>query len=32
MTTEFTRRVAIDPSAAAMMGTDELRHPFLPTD
>ncbi len=29
MTTEFTSRVAIDPSAAAMMGTDELRHPFL---
>lgn len=26
MTTEYTSRFAIDPSAAAAMGTDELRH------
>lgn len=29
MTTDHTSRFAIDPSAAAMMGTDELRHHFL---
>lgn len=28
MTTEYTSRNAIDPSAAAAMGTDELRHNF----
>ncbi|MBA3040849.1 MAG: 5-dehydro-4-deoxy-D-glucuronate isomerase [Alphaproteobacteria bacterium] len=28
MTTEFTSRFAIDPAAAAAMGTDELRHNF----
>ncbi|URK86096.1 5-dehydro-4-deoxy-D-glucuronate isomerase (plasmid) [Rhizobium sp. RCAM05350] len=28
MSTEYTSRFAIDPSAAAAMGTDELRHNF----
>lgn len=28
MTTEYTSRFAIDPNAAASMGTDELRHNF----
>ncbi len=28
MTTEYTSRFAIDPAAAAAMGTDELRHNF----
>ena len=28
MTTEYSTRFAIDPAAAAMMGTDELRHHF----
>lgn len=28
MTTEYTSRFAIDPAAAAVMGTDELRHNF----
>ncbi len=28
MTTEYASRFAIDPAAAAAMGTDELRHNF----